>query len=329
MLPSKNCFQVENSVSCYCSASHADNISADEHDSLLSGPIISRGLQSSDSGADLSETFVTEQQETWEHYWSKNGEKLIWTSWISKYSSYINPEFLEVIPKDQTDKQFSFQSNDIKNIIENDVESDNKKIIDGWNPLSPPSVDIQVSPQDNELLLTSRSYSATTDSMTNVTKLTLSSIDLSSSSNSSLSESSLSPVSSSRSSESEYDPGTTIDADQYWQHLWKRHFEEQYCEHYHNYIQSREKVTSESNHHMSESHTSNRRKRHDPTTLHSVNNLLTHLKVMDENEENVENRELLETNQTPQKNEANPEENLNTSIMADNNKLAFTEGPLI
>lgn len=236
--------------------------------------------------------------------------------------------------KDQTDAtQFSFQSSDIKNIIENDVESDNKKIIDGWNPLSPPSVDVPVSPQDNELLLTSRSYSATTDSMTNVTKLTLSSIDLSasdlsSSSNSSLSESSLSPVSSSRSSESEYDPGTTIDADQYWQQLWKRHFEEQYCEHYHNYIESREKVTSESNHHMSESHTSNRRKRHDATTLHSVNNLLTHLKVMDENEENVENRELLETNQIPQK-DGDKEENLNTSIMADNNKLAFTEGTLI
>lgn len=33
----------------------------------------------------------------WHDYWAHNGERLIWESWIAKYSSYINPEFTQTL----------------------------------------------------------------------------------------------------------------------------------------------------------------------------------------------------------------------------------------
>jgi hypothetical protein len=58
------------------------------------------GLQLSDSGADLSECggdiqyTSSPRHEDWERYWSANGERLIWQSWIAKYGEYINPGYL-------------------------------------------------------------------------------------------------------------------------------------------------------------------------------------------------------------------------------------------
>lgn len=72
-------------MSCYCSASHYSN---DEHDSLRE----SSSLDHSDSGADLSES---SRDLDWEKYWSANGERLIWESWISKYGDYINPSYIQ------------------------------------------------------------------------------------------------------------------------------------------------------------------------------------------------------------------------------------------
>lgn len=87
-------------MSCYYSASHTDNLSTDEHDSVReSQPSSSRSalliksLQSSDSGADLSEYLKTDSEAAWQRYWALNGERIIWNSWIAKYSDYINPGF--------------------------------------------------------------------------------------------------------------------------------------------------------------------------------------------------------------------------------------------
>lgn len=94
----------EEAVSCYCSASHTDNnYSTDEHehDSIREGAggvgIACGGLQLSDSGADLSECGgdiqETSRHEDWERYWSANGERIIWQSWIAKYGEYVNPGY--------------------------------------------------------------------------------------------------------------------------------------------------------------------------------------------------------------------------------------------
>lgn len=88
-------------VSCYCSASHTDNISTDEHDSLRDShgshqQAATKSLQLSDSGADLTED-ISYTNSAWKKYWALNGERLIWKSWIAKYSAYINPEYLETI----------------------------------------------------------------------------------------------------------------------------------------------------------------------------------------------------------------------------------------
>ncbi|XP_021933862.1 uncharacterized protein LOC110836698 isoform X3 [Zootermopsis nevadensis] len=96
----------EEAVSCYCSASHTDNnYSTDEHehDSIREGMggvgIACGGLQLSDSGADLSECggdiqyTSSSRHEDWERYWSANGERIIWQSWITKYGEYVNPDY--------------------------------------------------------------------------------------------------------------------------------------------------------------------------------------------------------------------------------------------
>lgn len=62
-------------------------------------------LHGSDSGADLSESgghsSVTRDVD-WERYWTVNGERLIWESWISKYGSYINPDYLATLEGQQS-----------------------------------------------------------------------------------------------------------------------------------------------------------------------------------------------------------------------------------
>lgn len=62
-------------------------------------------LHGSDSGADLSECgghTSLNRDVDWEQYWTVNGERLIWESWISKYGSYINPDYLATIEGQQT-----------------------------------------------------------------------------------------------------------------------------------------------------------------------------------------------------------------------------------
>ena len=116
---------------------------------------------------------------------------------------------------------------------------------EGWNPLSPFSAEESYNQQSNaeeeRLIAMSRCDStngsiaktnATSDSMTNVTKMTLSSSSFDS--NSAQSFSLVSSVTSSNegnatsnSSDQEIEINSE-DNDKYWQHLWKEHFQNQY-----------------------------------------------------------------------------------------------------
>ncbi|CAH1282036.1 unnamed protein product [Diabrotica balteata] len=276
-------------VSCYCSASHTDNLSTDEHESLreIHNPPPPKGIQQSDSGTDLTEQLIHDFDSDWQKFWSLNGEKLIWESWIDKYSQYINPEYLpyaqkkvgenyNLLVENVTDdtfvynpKKFTFNEKELQNfsselqqaclkpidkcqepskkesnsrnhmLLRTLSGSDEKisgEISEGWNPLSPSSVDEET---EAERLLTSRCCSRTSsslrtiDSITNVTRMTVSSIDLSNSTPSSDSFSSVSSVNSSVSSEESEE-----DYQHQWNHLWKKHYEDQYLEHYNKFIQS-------------------------------------------------------------------------------------------
>ncbi|KAK9732176.1 RNA cap guanine-N2 methyltransferase [Popillia japonica] len=306
-------------VSCYCSASHTDNISTDEHDSLKeshvnpnSRSILLKSLQSSDSGADLTECFKNDYESAWHKYWSANGEHIIWNSWISKYSDYINPEYLPNYTYNETTadghktdrssernfkaihehskNRFTFDKSDIErytfeantkpdseftgcrlNRIDEKAELKESKssenhhhhhhnvlvralsgsdsydklhteISEGWNPLSPVSIDCET---EAERLLSSQCGShasssvRTIDSMTNVTRMTISSFELSDSSKISDSISSVSSVQSSLSSTSsdEIDESTN-DYQHQWNILWKKHYEEEYMTEYKKFMAS-------------------------------------------------------------------------------------------
>lgn len=140
-------------------------------------------------------------------------------------------------------------------VNESEADDNRKKLInreispeigEGWNPLSPFSIEESYNQpsnmEDEQLITISRCSSisesiantnATTDSMTDVTKMTInsSSFDSNSIHSSSLFSSTTSSIESnvtSSSSELECEPGLE-DVDKYWQKLWKEHFQEQYC----------------------------------------------------------------------------------------------------
>lgn len=247
----------------------------------------------------LPDVFGCEEfNESWEKFWGFNGERLIWSSWIEKYSDFINPNFKEFqmttttttnneTPLLQTEN-FSFDEHDINSVLDNPpcnteiiVSScspaaysvvntpttsarmkNNNLFEDGWNPLSPDSVNgttdtiPMIQSSDNENLLSPRCESVTssipftigtTDSMTNVTRMTMSDYDFCSgkisSENSDISSDIQTSSSSSTASSSQYDDidggpltviedETTMDPDQYWQILWQKHFQEQYAKHF-------------------------------------------------------------------------------------------------
>ncbi|VEN45917.1 unnamed protein product [Callosobruchus maculatus] len=272
----------QETASCYCSASHTDNFSTDEHDSLREGndPASTlRGIQQSDSGADLTENLKYDIEADWHKFWALNGERLIWESWIEKYSAFINPDYLQYPNQvfgdgknglQDTDgnnhskpEKFSFDEKDVNALIKPECSykkenghknltllrnlsvSDEKlftEISDGWNPLSPLSVEGET---EAERLLSSRCGShasgsvRTVDSMTNVTRMTVSSIDLSNSTSSSDSFSSVSSVSSSVASEESEE-----DYQCQWNVLWKKHYEEEYLRQYNKFIKCTDSSTN-------------------------------------------------------------------------------------
>lgn len=117
----------------------------------------------------------------------------------------------------------------------------NGEISEGWNPLSPLSIDCEF---EAERLITSRCGShassslRTVDSLTNVTRMTVSSLDLSNSSKTTDSISSVSSVQSSLSSTSSDEVEDTQDYDQQWNVLWKNHYEEEYVKNYQQFLSS-------------------------------------------------------------------------------------------
>lgn len=259
-----------------------------------------KGLHSSDSGTDLTET-KHDYESAWQKYWSQHGETIIWKSWIAKYSAYINPEYLDcstnvcyeckddvhcstdyselskLNPAQTKTTRFSFEEKDIKESHEDkslettdsevqELVSKNRMLVrnlsgsdsydklhteisEGWNPLSPASVDCET---EAERLLSSRcgSYASsshrTVDSMTNVTRMTVSSIDLSQSCKSSDSFSSVSSVQTSSSSSSSEEIEDT-DYEQQWNVLWKKHYEEEYLKHYDKFVCSRSQDSEKKN----------------------------------------------------------------------------------
>ncbi|XP_034946685.1 uncharacterized protein Tgs1 [Chelonus insularis] len=165
---------------------------------------------------------------------------------------------------------FSFDNVDIQALNEKEAEENRKKLGnydesemgEGWNPLSPYSIEESYNQtsnaEDERLIAMSRCDSvsgsiaktnATSDSMTNVTKITLS--ESSFDSNSARSLSLVSSVTSSiesnittNSSSDQDNELTSNDNDKYWQYLWKLNFQVMYQKHYEHFISKYdEKVT--------------------------------------------------------------------------------------
>lgn len=151
---------------------------------------------------------------------------------------------------------FPFENTQSSCIVEGEAEAHRTKMLnaeispevgEGWNPLSPFSAEESLAQQssncgeDERLIAISRCDSlngsiaktnATSDSMTNVTKMTLtsSSFDSNSAQSFSLVSSITSSIESnvtSSSSDQEQD-FISEDNDKYWQHLWKENFQLQY-----------------------------------------------------------------------------------------------------
>ncbi|CAG9770698.1 unnamed protein product [Ceutorhynchus assimilis] len=252
-------------LSCYNSASHTDNISTDEHDSLRDIQESANHLKDlhiSDSGTDLTEiAYENDSESEWHKFWAQNGEKLIWQSWIATYSAYINPTYLNTNNRKAPESigaekdnltHFNFDEKSIKNpILTRYLSISDEKVCndisEGWNPLSPLSLEGE---NDVERLLSSRCGSHTSskslrtvDSMTNVTdvtRMTVSSLDIGSSPSSD-SISSVSSVTSSENSESVQQE----DYQDLWNDLWKKHYEQEYINQYNKFcIENRVEMSS-------------------------------------------------------------------------------------
>lgn len=255
----------------------------------------------------------------WEDFWAKNGEELIWKSWIEKYGEYINPDYFQknTYPTEKENIEKYYQKfeprkdhadyydpfSDLHNLFsthsnfagifsrsnsssplkpetvfssssscsldessgeennDNDIDSIRKINTDitqdgdndGWNPLSPFSIEETYNQhsnaEDEKLLMRCDSINgsiaktnATSDSMTNVTKMTLTSSSNSNScdfsysnstdfSSPSIFESSSNDNNTTDSSSSKGNQLSTED-EKRWQELWQAHFQKQYQEEY-------------------------------------------------------------------------------------------------
>jgi trimethylguanosine synthase len=241
----------------------------------------------------------------WEKYWSKNGERLIWQSWIEKYIDYINPEYLgkDGVPpfEGEPSSAFNFDiSNENRTEIVisppplHDLLTADDLFSDGWNPLSPASTACVSSKyqhyrrNESDNLLSPRCESVnssipmtiggTTDSMTNVTRMTISSFDFGGSSRVSSestptstptdsnsvssfsdSEESDNPMTTRLSADCEkllkeskndgngehIPPPTGNDPEEYWQKRWQGHAQEQYVKHYNEFMEAHRMLQQE------------------------------------------------------------------------------------
>ncbi|KAG5337451.1 TGS1 synthase, partial [Acromyrmex charruanus] len=173
--------------------------------------------------------------------------------------SYSSDSELKPAAISSSNTSFSFEQVSRQEVHDKDADENRKKILnfeispedgDGWNPLSPLSIEEnynhQSNAEDERLLMRCDSVNgsitktnATSDSMTNVTKMTLtsSSCDSNSVHSSSLVTSVTSSIESSMTSSSDQENEFSVeDNDKYWQHLWKENFETQYQKQYELFI---------------------------------------------------------------------------------------------
>ncbi|XP_066154913.1 uncharacterized protein [Euwallacea fornicatus] len=208
-----------------------------------------------DVAEQLSEVYSAfDQDAEWYKFWNQNGERLIWASWIARYSAYINPEYLTQPPNIVSEPsecgsediggvntepcRFTFDEKAINALSQPDkppvlsrfLSISDEKISEGWNQLSPLSNECET---EAERLLSSRCGShassrsrRTVDSMTNVTRITLSSLGIGSS-HSSDSISSVSSVTSTESLEA-----VEEDHQGQWNVLWQENYEQEYFKQY-------------------------------------------------------------------------------------------------
>lgn len=239
---------------------------------------------------------------------------MIWSSWIEKYSDYINPDYRKFsnteddnTPKNIEKKNFTFDRISSMDTIDNNgcgstftasattnqqppnnseteifvsscspAANSNEMVEDGWNPLPSTSNDdtwnthrMPVSSQDIENLLSPRCESVTssipltigtTDSMTNVTHMTVSSYDFGGSSRVTSESSELTPSSPDNDSSSIslssqllmelgddaklalLGEDDAMDSDQHWHILWQKNFQEQYAKEYKKFSNSQRKA---------------------------------------------------------------------------------------
>ncbi|XP_057329514.1 trimethylguanosine synthase [Microplitis mediator] len=181
---------------------------------------------------------------------------------------------------------FSFETDVQEMINDKDAEENRKRIGsydegeitgDGWNPLSPYSVEDsynQTSNAEDERLIAmsrcdstngsiAKTYATMSDSMTNVTKMTLSesSFDSNSARSLSLVSSVTSSTESNATTNSSLDQDNELpstDNDKYWQYLWKMNFQVMYEKHYDNFVLRFEKYrNSVNNSPMTDKHDDN------------------------------------------------------------------------
>lgn len=266
--------------SCYYSASvtHTDNYcTTDEHERdsgadtseyhATSGgrdcpaKRVSKQASQQERNSSLPDIFGDEEKnQSWEKYWSEHGEQLIWSSWIEKYSDFINPNYKMATGEGLADGAAGTSS---ANVGEQAAGGGEQTEIIVSSCSSPPmdenarhapdaadeaSVDQPLRDLMDSLLIPrcdSVSSSipltiGTTDSMTNVTQMTVSSFGFSrgNSENSQhdSTPSSLSTPSNVDGDETKIELFQHDDSDQHWQMLWQNHFQEEYARHYHAFI---------------------------------------------------------------------------------------------
>lgn len=228
----------------------------------------------------LEEKDINEQ---WEKFWAQNCERLIWTSWIENYSDFISPEYQNLANENcDTQEELQLDNEENKPLEENkgstesttetSPSADNRGMAIVVSTCSPDVTESkainsdEANQSDSHLrdlmasLALPRCDSVsskisipntinTTDSMTNVTQITLSSYGfcssrITSSENSQLSEgtpSSLSaPFNFDEEDETKIEMMAEEDtADQQWQILWHQHYQDQYNKHYREFVADR------------------------------------------------------------------------------------------
>ncbi|KAF7994062.1 hypothetical protein HCN44_011331 [Aphidius gifuensis] len=225
---------------------------------------------------------------------------------------------------------FSFDNKTNNVVVDKDAEDNRNKLYnnyetspetDGWNPLSPftpeDSYNQQSNNEDEKLITLSRCNSitgstaktnATSDSMTNVTKMTLSSsssFDSNSVHSLSLASSGTNSIESNATSSSgEQDNNDlTSDDDKYWQNLWKENFQIQYQYHYENFTLRHQHYENEKNkktikkNDIIDDHSKNYLSRQKRAVMDSVGALMKNLTMTASNGESSDNKKTLKNSQ--------------------------------